>query len=229
MKRLFLISVWQLKLLAKYQVLSVALVIGFFYALAFKLLPVIRTEQITSLLVFSDPAMLGFIFVGAMILFEKGDNTLSAQVITPMQAGEYLAGKAFALLIPALICSFLIVIASQGLSFRFLPFILTTLFTSLIFTFLGIAGALKVNTFNQYIMVIPLFLLPVCLPLLNFFQVTHWKWLYVIPTQASLYLYQQSFSQVYPMGELCASAYLVVWVVITFYFARRSFLKKLYR
>lgn len=229
MKKLILLSVWQVKLLAKYQILTVAFIIGLFYALAFKILPALQTEQIASFLIFSDPSMLGFIFVGAMILFEKTDGTLAAQTVTPMLPRHYLIAKALALLFPAVICSVIMVISAQGLEFRLLPFLLSTILSSLLFTFLGIAGAVRVDTLNQYIIVIPLFLLPTSLPLLNFFNLTHWKWLYVVPTQASLYLFQQSFDSSQILHELLAVLYLLVWVIIAFYIARKSYVKKLYQ
>ncbi len=227
MKRLAGIAIWQLTLLIKYQVFLVAMITGSLYALAFFLLPVLRDERVLSYMIFSDPAMLGFIFVGAMILFEKNDRTLSAQVITPLKTWEYLVGKGFALLIPALICSFLMVLAARGLAFRPAPFLAATVLTSLLFTFLGIAGVVRVDTFNQYMLVIPFALLPLSLPLLKFFGVVQWKILAVIPTDASLLLFSRSFTESFDTREIWALIYLSIWVVLSGVYARYCFDKKM--
>lgn len=227
MKRLAHIGFWQLRLLIAYQVFLAAILTGGVYALSFILLPEISDTQLLAFLIFSDPAMLGFIFVGAMVLFEKNDRTLSAQVITPLRTWEYIAGKGFALLVPAVICSIMMVLAARGLDFRIVPFIIATVLTSLIFTFLGMAGVARVDTFNQYMLVIPMALLPFSLPLLKHFEIVEWKILAIIPTDASLYLFHQSFSGSFKVTEIWAAVYLLFWVWISGYYACHSFEKKM--
>jgi fluoroquinolone transport system permease protein len=164
-----------------------------------------------------------------MILFEKSDQTLPAQIITPLRSYEFLWSKAIALFIPVVICSLVMMITAEGAHFRVAIFVFNILLSSLLFTFLGIAGAMRVKTFNQYIIVIPLFLAPTCLPLLNFFELTHLKILYIIPTQASLYLFQQALRSPNLLAESISIAYLAVWVYFAYRFARRTFEKQLYQ
>lgn len=222
-------TLWQLKLLAKYNILAIALGIGAIYLailLSFKLL---HNDLITSLFVFLDPTALGFLFIGVMILFEKGDNTLDAQVITPMKTMHYIWAKALALLVPALICSTAIVIGTKGFDFRPLPFYFSLILSSLMFTFLGIAGVIRVNTFNQYMLLIPLFIAPTSLPLLNFLGLTDWKIFYIIPTQSTLNLFTASFAKPPAWTEIIDVAYLGLWTWLSYYYARRSFDKIMYQ
>jgi fluoroquinolone transport system permease protein len=229
MIRMIRFSLWQIKLLARYQILMVAFVIAGAYTLAFTLIPVLQIDTVLIYLIFSDPTALGFIFIGAMILFEKSDQTLPAQVITPLKPYELLWSKALALLVPTIICSLVMMVAAKGSQFRILLFLVNITLTSLLFTFLGIAGAMRVKTFNQYIIVIPLFIAPTSLPLLNFFGLIHWKVLYLIPTQSSLYLFQQTLRSPDLVGELISIFYLALWVYFSYLFSKRTLLKYLYQ
>jgi fluoroquinolone transport system permease protein len=229
MVRILHYSLWQLKLLARYQIIMVAFVIAGVYTLAFTIVPVLQIDSVLIYLIFSDPTALGFIFIGAMILFEKSDQTLSAQVITPLKPYEFLWSKAIALLVPTIICGFIMMIAAKGNDFRLALFLLNITLTSLLFTFLGIAGAMRVKTFNQYMLVIPLFIAPTSLPLLNFFELTDLKVLYIIPTQSSLYLFQQTLRAPDLIAELLSLMYLALWVYLSYFFSRKTFIKQLYK
>ena len=220
---------WQVKLLAKYQLLTVALAIAAIYLAILFFFKLLHTDLITSLFVFMDPTGLGFIFIGVIILFEKGDNTLDVQVVTPMKTGHYLWSKALALLVPAIICSSGIVFATKGFDFDALTFYISLILTSLIFTFIGIAGVIRVNTFNQYMILIPLFMAPTALPLLNFFGLTDWKILFIIPTQSTLNLFTDSLSRNHTWFEIIDIAYLGLWTWLSYYIARKSFEKKMYQ
>ncbi len=229
MIRILHFSLWQLKLLARYQIITAAFIIAAAYTLAFKLIPTIQIDQVLIFLIFSDPTLLGFIFIGAMILFERSDHTLSAQVITPLRTSEFLWAKAIALLVPAIICSMAMMVAARGFQFRLILFLLNVSLSSLIFTFLGIAGVMHIKTFNQYLIVIPLFLAPTSLPLLNYFGLTQLEILYIIPTQSTLCLFEQAVNTPVLSKELGCIAYLIVWVYISYRFAKKMFEKKMYQ
>jgi fluoroquinolone transport system permease protein len=220
---------WQVRLLAKYQILTIALIIAVIYLLVLYFFKILHDDLVTSLFVFLDPTAIGFIFIGAIILFEKGDNTLDAQIITPMETRHYLWSKAIALLLPAIVCSSGIVFAAHGFDFNYFSFYISLILTSLIFTFLGIAGVIRVKTFNQYMVLIPLFTAPTSLPLLNFLGLTDWKWLYLIPTQSTLDLFIFSLGRNHYRIELFDIAYLGLWTWLSYYFARKSFEKKMYK
>jgi fluoroquinolone transport system permease protein len=227
--RLIHFSFWQVRLLARYQILMVAFIIAAIYTLAFKLIPAIQVDPVLIYLIFSDPTAFGFIFIGAMILFEKTDQTLPAQVITPLRTYEFLWSKAIALLAPTITCSLIMMIAAKGIHFRIPLFLLAIILSSLLFTFLGIAGVMRVKTFNQYMLVIPLFLAPTSLPLINFFGLTDLKLLYIIPTQESLFLFQQTLRAPSLLPEILSLIYLGLWVYLSYRLAAREFIKNMYQ
>ena len=228
MRRMIQLIKWQFLLIIKYNILAVALAIAAFYASLFIIFPGLRIDQFVGYSIFSDPGQLGFIFIGAMILFEKSENTLPAQNITPMSEGEYIWSKVLALLIPTLVGSLGIAIAGWHFNFSIIVLILAIVPASIIFTFLGIAGVARVKTFNQYMLIIPLFLAPTALPLLNFLNLTDLKLLYLIPTQSVLSLLEISRQEtVALLPVLLHFGYLILWVYLSYKIALKNYKKYL--
>jgi fluoroquinolone transport system permease protein len=214
---------WDLMLQLKYQIITVAAIITLVYTLVFRLLAKDGFDEILVVLIFTDPAMIGFIFIGALVLFEKGSGTIDALIVTPLRKTEYLFSKVISLGSIAIVCSLFMAIAGHGWQFNYFLFIYGVAFTSFIFTLIGFIGVSRVQSMNQFIIIIPVFLIPFVLPLMNFFGLTSSWILYLIPTQAFLDLLWASFNPV-PAGRiLYAMIYLPFWLGFTYYLALRAF------
>ncbi|MEE9463305.1 MAG: ABC transporter permease [Bacteroidales bacterium] len=223
MRRLLRTIWWDLLLQLRYQIITVAIVITAAYTLVFKLLARDGFDEVLVVLIFSDPAMIGFIFIGALVLFEKGSGTIDALIVTPLKKTEYLFSKVISLGIIAIICSLVMAIAGHGWRFNYFFFIYGVVFTSSIFTLIGFIGVSRVKSMNQFVIIIPFFMIPFILPLLNFFNLTSSWILYLIPTQAFLDLLWASFHAV-PTGRIIfALIYLPIWLGLVYYFALRAF------
>lgn len=229
MKTLLRLIYWDLKLQAKNGILTVSVIIALFYTGLFLLLNLKGNDKVLIAILFSDPTFMGFIFTGVLVLFEKSANTLQALVVTPVKIWQYLFSKAISLTFIALIICFAMVFASHGFNFNYFFFIAATFLSSVLFVFLGFVGVSKIKTFNQYIIVIPLFLMPLVLPVLNFFEVTDTLWLYIIPTQASFILFQGAFEKISPAEVIYALVYLVFAIGLVYYISKRLFLKHIIR
>jgi fluoroquinolone transport system permease protein len=225
LKRLISTVGWDLKLQVKYQILTVAAVVTILYTLIFKLIVREGFDEILVLLIFTDPAMLGFIFIGALVLFEKGSNTIDALVVTPLRIAEYLFSKVISLGIIATVAAIVMAVAGHGPAMNYFCFVYSIFLTSAIVSLLGFAGASRIRSFNQYVIIIPQFLAPLALPLLNFFDITDSLLLYILPTQATLNLLWASFHPVSPADLVYSLAYLPVCLLLSYNFAARSFRK----
>jgi fluoroquinolone transport system permease protein len=193
MKRLKTLILLDFTMIIRNRILAVAAVITILYVAIIQVLPGESFTMVLTMLIFSDPVMLGFMFTGAMVLFEKNSNTLQALSVTPVRPGEYLLSKGIALTSVALAASLIMAVAGLGFSFGLLYLGLAVVFSSLLFVYIGFIGVSRVKTFNQYFIVIPLFMLPTCLPLLNYFGATDTIAWYIVPTQASLILFTAAF------------------------------------
>lgn len=135
----------------KYGFYLIYAVLCVIYIAVLNSLPLSIKPQLTAILIFSDPAAMGLFFMGAIILLEKSQRVLNAIAVSPMKYSEYICAKVLAL---ALIS--LIVAAAIGLSVGAgdLPMILLgTLFSSIVFSLLGIIAATKIESLNQFMVV----------------------------------------------------------------------------
>ncbi len=229
MKILFRAIYWDLKIQVRNNVLTVAVIIAVIYTAVFLLLKLKGNDTILIALIFSDPTFMGFLFTGVLVLFEKSANTLQALIVTPVKIWHYLFSKAVSLTLIAFLICLAMVFAGHGFHFNYFYFTASVFLSSMLFIFLGFAGVARVKTFNQYIIVIPLFLAPLSLPLLSLFGVTTSKWLYIIPTHASLILFRGAFEDISPADSVYAFLYLAISVVAAFFISRRMFVKYIIR
>jgi len=150
--------------------------------------------------------------------------TLTAPA-NPLKNWQYLWSKALSLTIIALPFSIIMAFAGHAGEIRLIYLIIAVILTSVIFVFLGVAGAVRVKTFNQFILVIPMFLIPLCVPLLNLFGIVSGKWMYFIPTYASIILLKASI-QTIPAPEIFyAISFLLITLVGSYRLAIWSFTK----
>ncbi len=229
MKTLFRMILWDLKLQVRNSILTVSIFIAVFYVALFLLLGLRGKDDILIALIFSDPTFLGFIFTGVLVLFEKSANTLQALVVTPVKIWQYLFSKAISLTIITSIICFAMVFASHGFHFNYFYFLAATFLSSVLFIFLGFIGVAKVKTFNQYIIVIPLFITPLILPYLNFFGVTNTLWFYILPTQASFILFRGAFEKITTGETIYSFVYLLFFIWGTYRISKHLFMKHIVR
>lgn len=229
MKTLFKLVLWDLKIQARNGILTVAIIIAAIYTGLFLLFGLKNNDKALIAILFSDPIFMGYIFTGVLVLFEKSENTLQAMVVTPVKIGQYLISKAISLTLISLMICFAMVFSSHGLQFKSINFITAVFLSSFLFIFLGFLGVTRVKTFNQYILVIPFFFLPLVLPFLNFFGITQSYWLYIIPTQASLILFESAFDKIRVSEIIYAVIYLLFSNGLAYYFTKKLFIKHIIR
>ena len=169
--------------------------------------------------------MLGFLFVGVMILFEKDSNTLQAIIINPLKNWQYIWAKAISLTFISTLVGLIMLYAGYSGKIQPLYMLIALSFTSILFVFFGVIGVVRVRTFIQYMIIIPMFLMPMIIPLLDFFRVYTAKWMYLIPSHASLILMKASI-QSQPAGDIIyAIFYLLLWIIVAYKIAQASFVK----
>jgi len=218
---------WDTVLIYKYGIFTVALSISAIYSISFLFTDTHGLEKLVALLIFTDPVMYGFLFTAVMVLFEKDARTNQVLAITPLTSRQYILSKAISFTLLALICSLLILISAHPAVMHLILFIPAVILSSALFVFIAIIGVSHVRNFNQFILVIPLVLAPVCLPLLDFFNVAH-SWLfYLIPSQACLLLFGGSVGSITGWQILYSIIYLLGWNYFVFRWAVRAYNRSL--
>ncbi len=229
MKRLLSALRWDFIRQLRYNIIGIMLVVSALYIGLFHFIPLENKIPLLIFLIFNDPTALGMIFIGSLILFEKGDGTLEALVVTPLQHWEYILSKAISLTTIATGASLLMALFSHGIATNVIYLILGVALTSMVFVFLGIIVVAGCRSFNQYLLRLLLYLIPLSLPLLNYLGVTDTLWWYVFPTQATLLLLEASFSTIETWKIVYSILCLLIWNALTFYFALKVFAKDIAR
>jgi fluoroquinolone transport system permease protein len=231
MKQLLHLLKFDFVLLNKNKIIIISLLVTAIYVGVFKALSAMgNIEKFLVLVIFNDPALLGFLFVGVMVLFEKNENTLQALVVTPIKISNYILSKSIALTAVSLFCCYAMVIAGYGLNFNFIHFTFATILTTLIFSMLGFVAVAGQTAFNKYILRAMGIILFLSLPFLGYFEVVSEKWFVLFPTQPAIDLYNLAFASNSSFSEIFIAYLLcIVWTIITFFWAKQTITKNVFK
>ena len=164
-----------------------------------------------------------FYFIGGMVLLEKGDGTLSAQVVTPLHIGEYLAAKVVTLSCLALVEALVTVIAVVGWRFNALLLIAGVLLASALYCLAGFIVVSQYAAINEYLLPSGAYVTLLWVPLIAF-MAQWWHWLlYLHPMSAPLLLVKAAFEPVPGWQVLYGLVYSAVWIAILYIYSRRAF------
>lgn len=185
-------------------------------------------------LLFSDPCVLGFYFVGGFSYLERDDGTLSALLVTPLDWREHLAARALSFAVLAVAAAVAVALPPallrEGSTFRVLPLVLGVGLGSIFFTLVGLLPAARFRTVNDYIVAAELYLLPFLPPALAYYglipSLAAWD---ALPSGAALALLdlavdpaaRPSFAAV-----AAPSAVLAAWIAAAALAAASSFRKR---
>lgn len=111
----------------------------------------------SAVIIFSDPAALGFFFMGAIVLFEKSERVLNSIFISPLKIDEYIFSKVFSLGLISTLVGVAIAALSASTRANIVSLTLGIMLGSILFSLAGLIVATKVNSLNGFMLgVIPI-------------------------------------------------------------------------
>lgn len=221
---------WEFLLLYRYKIIHISILSVVLYFLTTQAVESLQGQtQVHSVLLFFDPALIGIMFVGALVLFEKSENVLQALVITPMKTDDYLLSKIISLtilsIISALIFMLLMMIFNET-SFNLIFLLSGIILTSVMLILIGFILVSRVNSINGYLLGMVIGFLGLTFPpLLQLFNIIENPVFYLWPTQASFILLEGVFNAasletweiIYGIG------YQLFWIVLLYYSSKKAF------
>src|SRR5690606_34647166 len=118
---------------------------------------------VPAVIIFTDPAALGFFFLGALMMLEKAESVRTALAVAPISAADYFLGKTITLTSVSLIaCAVLLVFIHRPADPALL--MLTVALTAVQYIGIGVPIALRFRTVNAYLVGSGGFLTPVIAP-----------------------------------------------------------------
>ena len=221
---------WEFLLLYRYKIIHISLLSVLLYFLTTQAVQSLQGQtQVHSVLLFFDPAVIGIVFVGALVLFEKSENVLQALVITPMKTDDYLFSKIISLttisILSASLFMTLMVIFNET-EFNIFYLILGIILTSVMLILLGFIIVSRVQSVNGYLLGMIIGFLGLTFPpLLHLFGLFESSVFYLWPTQASFIIFDGVFNQVgIELWEIIYGlGYQLFWIVLLYLLAKKAF------
>lgn len=169
-----------------------------------------------------------YIFVAGLVMFEKGERTLAAQIVSPLRVDEYLWAKALSLLVVVLIESTIVLLLGAGIGgYNPLPLYVGVILMSLGLTFGGFVQASRYDSVTDFLVPAVIVLLILQLPWLALTGLVESPLWYLIPTMAPTLLMQAAFQPIATWELLYGFGYSILWIVILFLWARRAYYRNI--
>lgn len=167
-----------------------------------------------------------FVFVGGLLLLEKGQRTLEGLVVTPLRPGEYLASKVFTLTLLAIAENLAITILAFGngllIHVNWGWIILGSLISGLLYTLFGFITVIRYDSLNEYLMPMVGVTLVLEIPGFVCFGMPEYRLLYVLPTHGPLILFRAAIEPTALWPLVYAVVYPTLWIVALFWLGRRA-------
>ncbi|MBS4535078.1 ABC transporter permease [Clostridium sp. D2Q-14] len=128
----------------------VYIVLILIYMLIISQLPSDASKIAIPLIIFGDPSIVGFFFIGGIVMLEKIQGVLQYIVVTPLRIREYLLSKIISLSILGEIAGIIIGATTYRESINWLLLMVGILISSVFFTLLGFLTVTRSDSVNEY-------------------------------------------------------------------------------
>lgn len=205
---------------------------GFYYVSAFAaVVLIIVLKQVGDVhwamlfppIILENLVLNGFYFMAGLVLLEKGEGTLEAQIVTPLRPWEYLVSKALSLGILSLFETLIIVVVIAGFGFNWLLLIAGIVFLTTFYAFYGFVVVARYDSISEFLMPSALWTMGFSLPLLYTFDLWRSWVMFLHPLQAPLVLMQAAFEPLPAWQMVYGVLYSLLWVGIVYALSQRAF------
>ena len=221
--------VWDARLQARYGFYTVYAVLTAVYIVGLQAVgPALRTE-VAVLLVVTDPTVLGFYFIAAMVLYEKEEGVIDALVTTPLGDRGYLASKTITLSSLAVLASVLVAVLGHGATLRTAVLLPGVALSAALFVLVGFVAVARYDSVNEYFISAAGWGTVLFLPLFGYVGLVDTPLFYLLPAQPVLLVVEAGFRPVAVWKLVYAFGYLLIGNAIGFVVARRAFRRHIVR
>jgi fluoroquinolone transport system permease protein len=120
-------------------------------------------DWVPALIIFTDPAALGFFFLGALMMLEKSESVRTALPVAPISAADYFLSKAITLTLVSLLASAILLVFVHRPADPVLLLVAVAL-TAIQYIGIGVPIALRFRTVSGYLVGSAGFLMPLIVP-----------------------------------------------------------------
>lgn len=151
LRRTVAFAALQLRLLWRFRLMAVYLAVCLFYVAVLRLVPGEFRPLVLALVLYTDPAILGFLFAAGMVLLERDQGTYAPIFVSPTRPIEYLAAFAFVFVLLAVAAALVITLGAGTSIAAALRAALWVVPASITFTMMGLGVAAASHSINQFL------------------------------------------------------------------------------
>jgi len=213
------------------------------YTVIIRLTPLrLWQDRLVPIMVFSEPGMMGMLFVGAQLFFERSQGSHLATAVTPLREAETVLAKALAIALLATVAGLLLVgltlppTRAAWLVSGLLTLAPVLLLTSVAFALAGVAFAARSREFVPFLVTSQMAMLPAYAPLVALFGLVDPLWVAWLPSAPLIFACRRLFAEAALGGAATAPWQLLwlalppaLWALVAREWARRSYLAYLGR
>lgn len=205
---------------------------GFYWAVAFLLaalllvisqLPPLNWAGALPPLILGNLSLATFFFMAGLILLEKEEGTLAAQVVTPLRVSEYLTSKIATLTGLSIVEHACIVLMTVGLDVSPFPLLLGVCLAAALYCLAGFVAVVRYDSINELLFPTMVWTAVFALPILDYAGLLETPLMYLHPFQAPLRLLEGAFFPLEAWEWAYGVGYAVLWIAVAFRWSRRAF------
>lgn len=179
-------------------------------------------------LIYLDPAMVGFIFTGGLVMLERQQGITGYIGITPFGTMEYITARVLSMVFLSVTISLLISVLSAK-PFNLLVLISAVILISVFNSLLGILASAKCRSMNDYFIRMIPYMMIIVMPALGFIE-KPWAMLFrIFPGFAGLRLVLSAYSNGVSPNFLFDYIIMISWCIMIFVPAVRKFDREMIR
>ncbi|WP_276261001.1 ABC transporter permease [Haloglomus litoreum] len=229
MRRLGSMMAWDARLQVRYGFYTVYAVLTVVFIVGLRLLgPELRTDAAV-LLIVTDPTVLGFYFIAAVVLFEKEEGVLDALVTSPIGDRGYLVSKAGTLSVLAVLATTLVAVVGHGRVPGLAVLVPGVALSASLFVLIGFTAVARYDSVNEYFISAVGWGTVLFLPLFGYVGLVETPLFYLLPAQPVLLLVEGGFRPLAPWEVGYGFGYLLLGNAVAYLGARRTFRRHIVR
>jgi fluoroquinolone transport system permease protein len=225
MSRYLSILKWEIIRQYKNGIYFVSLFVLILWITLFIQIKTISLSSIVPMLILGNLSLTTFYFLAGILLFEKGEGSLEAQVTTPIRSWEYLSAKVLTLSLLATVENLIITVALVGWQFNFIPVILGTFLASCLFCLVGFLTVIRYDSINEFLLPSLFWMLLISLPILSGLWLPNAFFWYLHPIYGPFLLIASGFQT----GQTWTLGYAFLYPILTFLLLGKWSLKEFNR
>ncbi len=221
--RLKKLLLWDFYFQLKYKVIFVALFLMLVYLSIVYFIPKQSASFFLPLAFLTDFGVTSFLFVCAMVYFERGQGTLSALVVSPVKISEYILSKVITISTTISSIGIVLIVGSsifKDINVNYFFGVLSSVLTCTFFAFLGILFSTYFKNFTDVLLPMGAIFTFLFTPFLSFFNINSLNFLnnlyFLFPTNSMLKVMEQIFKTNLNIFLILHIAYILLFNFILY-------------